>query len=35
MADTVLDVQGLFKKFRRGELYTSLRTILVSPAVVE
>jgi lipopolysaccharide transport system ATP-binding protein len=25
MADTVLDVQGIFKKFRRGELYDSLR----------
>src|SRR5438445_1020294 len=28
MADTVLDVQGLFKKFRRGELYTSLRDLI-------
>ena len=25
MADNVLDVQGVFKKFRRGELYDSLR----------
>ena len=27
-ADTVLDVQGVFKKFRRGELYDSLRDFL-------
>jgi ABC-type polysaccharide/polyol phosphate transport system ATPase subunit len=28
MADNVLDVQGLFKKFRRGELYNSLRDLV-------
>jgi lipopolysaccharide transport system ATP-binding protein len=28
MADNVLEVQGLFKKFRRGELYDSLRDLL-------
>jgi len=28
VAGTVLDVQGVFKKFRRGELYRSLRDLL-------
>ena len=28
MADTILEVQGVFKKFRRGELYDSLRDLL-------
>ena len=28
MAGNVLDVQGVFKKFRRGELYRSLRDLL-------
>jgi homopolymeric O-antigen transport system ATP-binding protein len=28
MADHVLDVQGVFKKFRRGELYNSLRDLV-------
>ena len=28
MGDTALDVQGLFKKFRRGELYDSLRDLV-------
>jgi ABC-type polysaccharide/polyol phosphate transport system ATPase subunit len=28
MADNVLDVQGIFKKFRRGELYDSLRDFM-------
>ena len=32
MADDVLEVEGVYKKFRRGELYTSLRDLV--PAVV-
>jgi len=28
MADDVLELQGVFKKFRRGELYTSLRDLV-------
>lgn len=28
MADNVLEIQGLFKKFRRGELYDSLRDLV-------
>jgi len=32
MADDVLEIDGVYKKFRRGELYTSLRDLV--PAVV-
>ncbi len=28
MNNSVLEVQGLFKKFRRGELYDSLRDLV-------
>lgn len=28
MTDTILDVQGIYKKFRRGELYDSLRDLV-------
>ncbi len=33
MADDVLEVEGVFKKFRRGELYSSLRDLV--PALVK
>jgi ABC-type polysaccharide/polyol phosphate transport system ATPase subunit len=33
MGDNVLDVQGVFKKFRRGELHSSLRDLI--PAVTQ
>jgi lipopolysaccharide transport system ATP-binding protein len=33
MADDVLEVQGVFKKFRRGEIYSSLRDLV--PAIAK